>query len=126
MPAIAPAPPAVVGPRRCHRLRVRGGEVELGTRTWIMGILNATPDSFSDGGPFQEAGPAIERGLALFEEAERRQGAAQQLANTLGCLDGMGSASEAQLHGCFLALRLLLDDASALYAAARTAQRHSR
>lgn len=65
-------------------------------------------------------------GLALFEEAERRQHAAQQLANTLGCLDGMGSASEAQLHGCFLALRLLLDDASALYAAARTAQRHSR
>jgi dihydropteroate synthase len=33
-----------------------------------MGVLNVTPDSFSDGGRFHEAGAAIERGLQLFEE----------------------------------------------------------
>lgn len=26
------------------------GEVRLGGRVWLMGIVNATPDSFSDGG----------------------------------------------------------------------------
>jgi dihydropteroate synthase len=40
----------------------------LGERTWVMGILNVTPDSFSDGGRFHEAGAAVERGLQLFEE----------------------------------------------------------
>jgi dihydropteroate synthase len=33
-----------------------------------MGILNLTPDSFSDGGRFAEPGQAIERGLALLAE----------------------------------------------------------
>lgn len=61
-------------------------------------------------------------GLALFEEAELRQGAAQQLVHTLGVLDGIGAATETELQGCFLALRLLLADATALYSAARVAQ----
>ncbi len=30
--------------------RFRGGSLPLGSRTYIMGIINATPDSFSDGG----------------------------------------------------------------------------
>ena len=30
-----------------------------------MGILNVTPDSFSDGGQFLDADAAVERGLAL-------------------------------------------------------------
>lgn len=53
--------------RRRYRLRVRGREIELGGRTWIMGILNVTPDSFSDGGRFAERDAAVARGLALFE-----------------------------------------------------------
>jgi dihydropteroate synthase len=32
-----------------------------------MGILNVTPDSFSDGGRFAAAPAAVERGIALFE-----------------------------------------------------------
>src|SRR6185436_11010678 len=36
--------------------------------TLIMGVLNVTPDSFSDGGQFFEAGAAIEHGLKLAEE----------------------------------------------------------
>jgi dihydropteroate synthase len=33
-----------------------------------MGVVNVTPDSFSDGGRFFEAGVAVEHGLALAEE----------------------------------------------------------
>jgi dihydropteroate synthase len=36
-------------------------------RPSLMGVLNVTPDSFSDGGDFAEAAPAIERGLALWK-----------------------------------------------------------
>lgn len=37
-------------------------------RTRIMGILNVTPDSFSDGGKYFEAPAAIDRGLAIADE----------------------------------------------------------
>jgi dihydropteroate synthase len=33
-----------------HRLRVGDLSLELGGRPWLMGIVNASPDSFSDGG----------------------------------------------------------------------------
>ena len=35
--------------------------------TWIMGVLNVTPDSFSDGGRFSETGAAVAHGLAMAE-----------------------------------------------------------
>jgi len=35
-----------------HRLRVRGRVLELGVRPLLMGIVNASPDSFSDGGRY--------------------------------------------------------------------------
>lgn len=53
--------------RRRYRLMLRGEERLLGERTWIMGVLNVTPDSFSDGGRFAEQHAAVARGLALFE-----------------------------------------------------------
>ncbi|WP_291379915.1 dihydropteroate synthase [Demequina sp.] len=37
-------------------------------RTLVMGVLNVTPDSFSDGGRYLDADAAIARGLALVEE----------------------------------------------------------
>lgn len=37
----------------------------LGERTYIMGILNVTPDSFSDGGQFLDPGAAIEHAKAM-------------------------------------------------------------
>lgn len=37
-------------------------------RTLVMGILNVTPDSFSDGGRWPGPDEAIERGLAMIEE----------------------------------------------------------
>lgn len=41
---------------------------ELGTRTLIMGILNVTPDSFSDGGLYLQHERAIAQGLKLAED----------------------------------------------------------
>ncbi len=40
----------------------------LGERTWVMGVLNVTPDSFSDGGNFVQTDDAVAQGLALFEQ----------------------------------------------------------
>jgi dihydropteroate synthase len=40
----------------------------LGARTLVMGVLNVTPDSFSDGGRFQDAGAAIARAEELIAE----------------------------------------------------------
>lgn len=37
-------------------------------RTLVMGILNVTPDSFSDGGLWADADTAVERGLRLHAE----------------------------------------------------------
>ncbi|MGB6882707.1 MAG: dihydropteroate synthase, partial [Candidatus Acidiferrum sp.] len=37
----------------------------IGERTLVMGVLNVTPDSFSDGGKYDEPEAAIERGLAM-------------------------------------------------------------
>lgn len=42
--------------------------LELGKRTLVMGILNVTPDSFSDGGQFQSHKDAVERGLQMLDE----------------------------------------------------------
>ena len=53
-------------PRFTWQLRSR--TLELGRRTLIMGVLNVTPDSFSDGGSFFEPQAAIEHGLRLLEE----------------------------------------------------------
>ena len=45
--------------------RCREHAVVLGERTLVMGVVNVTPDSFSDGGPFLDADAAVEHGLRL-------------------------------------------------------------
>jgi dihydropteroate synthase len=40
----------------------------LGGRTLVMGVLNLTPDSFSDGGRLESVEAAVARGLRMFEE----------------------------------------------------------
>lgn len=42
--------------------------LQLGKRTLIMGIVNVTPDSFSDGGQFLDRDQAVEHGLRLLDE----------------------------------------------------------
>jgi dihydropteroate synthase len=40
-------------------LRAGGRRLELGERPWLMGIVNASPDSFSDGGFAEEVGGRV-------------------------------------------------------------------
>lgn len=42
--------------------------LELGKRTLIMGVLNVTPDSFSDGGRFVDPDKALEQAERLLDE----------------------------------------------------------
>jgi dihydropteroate synthase len=44
-----------------------GRHLALGGRTLVMGILNVTPDSFSDGGRLADAAAAVEAGIRLAE-----------------------------------------------------------
>jgi dihydropteroate synthase len=47
---------------------LKGREIPLGDRTVILGVLNVTPDSFSDGGKYLEPDRAYARALQLEEE----------------------------------------------------------
>jgi dihydropteroate synthase len=51
-------------PRAHHDWHLRTRTLPLGRRTLIMGILNVTPDSFSDGGHFYSLDHAPDRALA--------------------------------------------------------------
>jgi dihydropteroate synthase len=51
--------------RKRYRLRLPSRTLLLGERTLLMGVLNITPDSFSDGGRFFDAQSAIARAFEL-------------------------------------------------------------
>lgn len=42
--------------------------IHLGSRTWIMGILNVTPDSFSDGGAHGDPEAAVSHAMELIRD----------------------------------------------------------
>ncbi len=44
---------------------IRNHNFNWGDRTYIMGILNVTPDSFSDGGRFQSVNTAVDRAIQM-------------------------------------------------------------
>ncbi len=46
----------------------RGKRCIIGPRTWIMGVLNVTPDSFYDGGKYFPPQKAVERGIELANQ----------------------------------------------------------
>src|SRR5579883_443838 len=48
--------------------RLHTRSLALGTRTLVMGVLNVTPDSFSDGGLYHDANDAIQHGLRMLDE----------------------------------------------------------
>ncbi|HTV09980.1 MAG TPA: dihydropteroate synthase, partial [Candidatus Aquilonibacter sp.] len=48
--------------------RLRTRSLELGRRTLVMGVLNVTPDSFSDGDRFLDPQAATEHALRMLEE----------------------------------------------------------
>jgi dihydropteroate synthase len=51
--------------RRQFQLRLPARTLALGQRTLVMGVLNVTPDSFSDGGLFVNPDAAVAQALAM-------------------------------------------------------------
>lgn len=49
-------------------LKTSRREIVLGERTLIMGVLNVTPDSFSDGNLYLDRQKAVERGMQMADE----------------------------------------------------------
>lgn len=56
---------------RLYTLDLRGQKLTIGPGPWIAGILNVTPDSFSDGGKFFEPERAVDRALQMVEQGAR-------------------------------------------------------
>ena len=52
-------------PRKRYKLKLGSRTVLLGERTLVMGVLNVTPDSFSDGGKFFSLAKAVDSALAM-------------------------------------------------------------
>ncbi|MCX6962318.1 MAG: dihydropteroate synthase [Verrucomicrobia bacterium] len=48
--------------------KIRDREIDLSRRARVMGIINATPDSFSDGGSFLDPQAALAHGLQMVAE----------------------------------------------------------
>ncbi|MBV9157482.1 MAG: dihydropteroate synthase [Acidobacteriaceae bacterium] len=51
-----------------YRLKLKRREIVLGDRTLLMGVLNVTPDSFSDGGKYADPDRAFARGMELEDQ----------------------------------------------------------
>jgi len=49
-------------------LKWNGQVLDLGKRTHVMGVLNVTPDSFSDGGRYLETEKAVAHGLEMAQD----------------------------------------------------------
>jgi dihydropteroate synthase len=54
--------------RKSYYWKLKQRELTFGSRTLIMGVLNVTPDSFSDGGKFSDPDHAYAHALALEEQ----------------------------------------------------------
>lgn len=97
-----------------HELRLPGGGVlRLGPslRTLVMGVLNVTPDSFSDGGKFLDAGRAAAHAEEMIAEGadlldvggeSTRPGsepvpAAEQIRRVVGVIEAVAKRSRAPI-----------------------------
>ena len=54
--------------RRSFTWALASRTIQLGPRTLVMGVVNVTPDSFSDGGRYFEPGAAVEHAVRLLDE----------------------------------------------------------
>ncbi len=55
-------------PRKRYEWRLKRRSLQLGDRTLIMGVINVTPDSFSDGGRYNDPDRAFARAIELEEQ----------------------------------------------------------
>jgi len=63
-----PKPPDPMNSRKAYHLSWSHHCLELGRQTCIMGVVNVTPDSFSDGGRFFDSSAAVAQGEKLAAE----------------------------------------------------------
>ncbi len=61
-------PARSAAPVRAVAWRLPSRTLALGRLPLVMGIVNVTPDSFSDGGQFLDAGAAVDHALRLVEQ----------------------------------------------------------
>ncbi len=54
--------------KRFESLTIGGREFDFNEKTYVMGILNITPDSFSDGGSYDGVEEAVRRAQEMVEE----------------------------------------------------------
>jgi dihydropteroate synthase len=54
--------------RSDYKIDCRGKVLDLGSHTHVMGILNVTPDSFSDGGQYAEKNAALEHAREMVAQ----------------------------------------------------------
>src|SRR6476659_261389 len=57
--------------RKLYYWKLKDRELRLGERTLMLGVLNVTPDSFSDGGKYLDPDRAYARALDLDAESTR-------------------------------------------------------
>jgi dihydropteroate synthase len=83
--------------------KLRSRVLELGRRTLVMGVVNITPDSFSDGGKFLHPEAAVAHALGLLDEGadlldlgaeSTRPGASVSGAAGAGALPGVSADEE--------------------------------
>lgn len=92
-------------------LRLGGRDYDLDERTLVMGVINVTPDSFSDGGLFSSAEAVVEYALRLVEEGadildiggeSTRPGSDfisldEELSRVMPVVEGLADSSEASI-----------------------------
>jgi len=79
--------------RKTFRLKLPSRTLVLGERTLVMGVLNVTPDSFSDGGKFLDPQRAVEHAL----EMERAGADLLDIGGESTRPGSMGTAAETEL-----------------------------
>ena len=67
-PATIPKSAKLEEVRKLYYWKLKQREIMLGERTILMGVLNVTPDSFSDGGKYSDPDRAFARAVELEEQ----------------------------------------------------------
>src|SRR5487761_960308 len=73
--------------RKKFALRLSSRTLALGERTLVMGVLNVTPDSFSDGGHFVDPAKAVARAFEMERPGSRAISAHEEMARILPVLN---------------------------------------
>jgi dihydropteroate synthase len=123
---------------RRHAVAAAGHTLALGERPWLMGIVNASPDSFSDGGAYPdldarvelarellaagadiidvggESGITLRPPVAIAEEIERVVPLVERIAGELGGLVSVDTYKPAVAEAAIAAGAAVVNDVSGL------------